>query len=105
MVLAELDPIIVGYRAMKKGLLNLTVPARVAGVHLDLINVIEAVASDIEAMRHVFTDPLLTMLRMKRYTDDAAGLYYALKNIDTLLTRAGIMYAEGEFYAPPPDAN
>ncbi len=91
-VLAELDPIIAGYQAVKKDLLNLTVPAQAAKVHLDLINVIEAVTNDIKAMREVFNDPLLTMLRMKRYPDDAAGLYYALRNINALLVEFGVKF-------------
>ena len=63
-VLAELDPIIAGYKGMNKGLLNLIVPTQVAGAHLDLINVIEAVTNDIIAMREVFTDPLLSLIHI-----------------------------------------
>ncbi len=86
-LLTELVPIANTYRAMRDEMLVTEVPTDLVQEHLDLINVYQAVLSDVEAMQQAFSDPLLTMMRMKRYPDDAAGLFFALQNMYTALVK------------------
>ncbi len=47
-------------------------------------------------MRIAFDDPILALVRVKRYEDDAAGMYYAMKNIFDTLHTAGVRYQYDE---------
>ena len=57
------------------------VPRRFAKQHLDLINVYNAMFKNIEAMTVANEDPVLPLLRIKRYQDDVQGLALALNNL------------------------
>ncbi|MCA9357071.1 hypothetical protein H6784_03860 [Candidatus Nomurabacteria bacterium] len=70
-----------GYRRNRDDFLNTPVPAFLVKEHLDIINTFHAVHMDIEAMTKVLDDPAFTLLRLKRYQDDAEGLGYALQNL------------------------
>lgn len=77
------------YIKLLKQSLQVPVPSTVATEHLLLINALQALLADITAMRNAFTDPMLTLLRMKRYQDDAAGLYIAITTLFTVLSDSG----------------
>ena len=80
-MLEDLEPIANTYRTMRDEMLAMEVPSNLAREHLDLLNIFQAILTDVEAMQQAFSDPLLTMMRMKRYPDDAAGLFFALQNM------------------------
>ncbi len=61
--------------------LKLSVPAILVKEHLDLVNVYQALHNDILAMSEATEDPMLSLVRLKRYEDDAKGLGYALQNM------------------------
>ncbi len=88
-VLVALDIKIEVYKNILRDTKALTVPTDLQKEHLDLLNSYQAVLSDIQAMRTAFTDPMLTLLRMKRYQGDAEGLNTALTTIFTKLRTAG----------------
>ncbi len=70
------------------------VPRQFIKPHLDLINVYHALHIDINAMAEATTDPMVTLVRLKRYEDDAAGLYFAFSNMhDSLLPYAAVFGA------------
>lgn len=79
--LTELRSLVEVYRGYRDDTLLIPVPAFLAKEHLDLINTYHAIHNDIEAMTKVFDDPAVTLLRLKRYQDDASGLAYALQNM------------------------
>jgi hypothetical protein len=79
--LSELEPIVASYVATVKDLLEVAVPNTYTKEHLDLLNAVNAVKIDIEAMQKLETDPMYTLLRMKRYEDDVLGMSNALKNL------------------------
>jgi hypothetical protein len=66
---------------MRDATLAIPVPAFAAKQHLDLINTYHALYESISAMAISFEDPALTLIRMKRYQDDATGLDFALQNM------------------------
>lgn len=95
-ILTYLKPIREVYEKIIRDTLDLSVPAPLIQEHLNLLNTYEAIHSDIEAMEKAFEDPLLTLARIKRYEDDAAGLLLALANLHEALKAMGIIYAEDE---------
>ncbi len=79
--IAELKAIAQIYQKTLDATLKLTVPSRLAKEHLDLINVYHALAVDTDAMTKALDDPMLSLVRIKRYQDDAEGLALALQNM------------------------
>ena len=69
------------YKNYRDDALLIPVPEFLVKEHLDLINTFNAIHQDIEAMTMVMEDPAQTMLRLKRYEDDATGLAYAAQNM------------------------
>lgn len=72
--LQKLKPKAAVYTALLKETLTLPVPNTATVEHLALVNSYQAILSDITAMSNAFDDPMLALLRIKRYQDDAAGL-------------------------------
>ncbi len=77
----ELTRVAEVYAKYRDDALLLPVPKEFAKEHLDLINTSHAVSADIEAMTQINNDPMVTLLRLKRYDDDIAGLVTASKNM------------------------
>lgn len=69
------------YKTMRDQALAAPVPTIFTKEHLDLINVYEALYQDISAMQYTLDDPAVTLLRVRRYQDDALGLQLALANM------------------------
>lgn len=83
--LNKLDPLIAMYKNMRDQTLATPVPQGFEKQHLDLINVYQAIFAGISDMKLIFTDPVVSLLRIKRYPDDARGLGNALTNMYTAL--------------------
>lgn len=84
--MGELVEIANGYTSILDQSLLVPVPATFIKQHLDLINTYSAVQKDVLAMTKHAEDPALTLVRLKRYQDDALGLKLALENMnDSLL--------------------
>ena len=79
--IAELEARSEAYKKMRDETLATPVPEPMMKEHLDLINTYHAVHKDIEAMAIAVDDPAFSLLRLKRYEDDAAGLGFALANM------------------------
>jgi hypothetical protein len=79
--LNKLDPLISMYKNMRDQTLATPVPAGFEKQHLDLINVYQAVYATLDGMKLVFADPVVALLRVQRYQDDATGLAIALQNM------------------------
>lgn len=95
-VLKELQPIAQAYIDMISGLLLLETPSTLSKQHVDLLNTLVMIHTDIVAMQEAFSDPLRALVRVKRYYDDAQGLFYALDNIRTALEARGVVYTSTE---------
>jgi hypothetical protein len=87
--LAALDSKTEYYKNVLRDTKKLPVPSLSAQDHIHLINSYQAIANDIEAMRSAFDDPMLTLLRIKRYQDDALGLEQSIINVYTSLLDRG----------------
>ncbi len=84
-LLTKLDPIILMYKNMRNETLATPVPRGFEKQHLDLINVYQAMYATLGGMKLAFNDPVVALLRIKRYQDDATGLGIALQNIYKIL--------------------
>lgn len=69
------------YKQYRDNTLATPVPKDFVKVHLDLINVYNALHNSIDAMAKTDEDPVVTLVRLKRYEDDATGLTVALNQI------------------------
>ncbi|NCN12019.1 hypothetical protein GW937_01725 [Candidatus Kaiserbacteria bacterium] len=78
---SELEIIANVYKNYRDDTLKIPVPAFLAKEHLDLINTYHAIHEDIRALSVIFTDPAVSLLRLKRYQDDATGLGLAFQNM------------------------
>jgi hypothetical protein len=94
--LKALKPIEQAYAAALRSILAVETPSSFAKQHVDLLNALSMVKTDITAMQQTFSDPLGSLLRIKRYEDDVKGLFYALDTIRTVLEKNGIVYTSGE---------
>jgi hypothetical protein len=69
------------YRKMRDDSLLIPVPSLFVKEHLDAINVYNALYNDILTMSKALSDPMLTLVRLKRYEEDALGLALAFQNL------------------------
>ncbi|HEY0964410.1 MAG TPA: hypothetical protein VGE31_01300 [Candidatus Paceibacterota bacterium] len=84
--MAELVVIANGYKSLRDATLTIPVPALFLKQHLDLLNTYNALHHDISGMSQSFDDPVVALMSLKRYEDDARGLELALQNIHTALS-------------------
>lgn len=92
--LRELGPIVDAYANIIRDTLALPVPDIFANAHINLLNAYEAVYTDIYSMQFAFSDPLLTLARVRVYEDDMASFGFALKEIKTILDAQNILYTK-----------
>lgn len=93
---SELQAITNAYKAYRDDTLKLPVPAILAKEHLDLINTYNAIHIDVQAMTGILEDPAITLLRLRRYQDDATALGYALQNMFFALENTDASFSEGD---------
>ena len=79
--LAKLVPLAEMYKALRDDALNTPVPERFAENHLNLVNAYHTMYLNIENFNLIFDDPLVALLRIKRYQDDATALAITLENV------------------------
>ncbi len=72
--LEQLKPLAEMYKKLRDDALAAPVPERFAEDHLNLINAYHAMYRNITDFQLIFEDPLVALLRIKRYQDDATAL-------------------------------
>lgn len=92
--LNKLDPVISMYKKLRDQTMATPVPAGFEKQHLDLINVYNAMYSSLDGIKKSFSDPVVALLRIKRYQDDATGLGNALQNMYTKLYPYADLFTE-----------
>ncbi len=73
------------YKALRDEALAIPVPESLMKEHLDLINTYHALYKNLSDLQLAFDDPMVALMRVKRYQDDATGLGNALANMFTAL--------------------
>jgi len=79
--LKKLNPLALMYKNLRDQSIATPVPEPFLKQHLDLINTYQALYKNLSDMQLVFSDPVVALMRVKRYQDDAIGLSLALQNI------------------------
>ena len=74
------------YKSLRDEALATPVPRAFMKEHLDLINTYHALYKNLSDMQLAFDDPMVALMRVKRYQDDATGLGNALVNMFNSLT-------------------
>lgn len=69
------------YKALRDEALATPVPEALLKEHLDLINTYHALYKNLSDMQLAFEDPMVALMRVKRYKDDTTGLGNALANM------------------------
>lgn len=80
--LSRLDPIIAGYKGLIGDFLQISVPSDAVSIHLNLLNSMSDVLSNIEGMRQTFSDPLRGFVATSQYKKHALDLSLAMKNLE-----------------------
>jgi hypothetical protein len=95
-LLEALAPIKNVYTGTIEDALRMNVPDELADEHMNLLNVLEAIRTDIEAMQVAFTDPLYALARIRFYEKDTKDLFNAFQTIAQVLTQHTVTYAKEE---------
>ncbi len=94
--LQKLEPLITMYKNLRDQTLATPVPTGFEKQHLDLINVYQAMYATLDGMKLVFSDPVVALLRVKRYQDDSLGLRKALENVYSSLVPHVRLFTEND---------
>lgn len=79
--LAELAPLAEMYRKLRDDAIATPVPDRFVEEHVLLINAYHAMYRNLTDFQIVFKDPIIALLRIKRYQDDATALGIAMNRM------------------------
>ncbi len=94
--IAELKMLGEGYKTLRDKTLTIPVPALFTKQHLDLLNTYNALHHDIAGMSQSVEDPVVAMMSLKRYEDDAYGLELAAQNMYVALTPYAGLFTEND---------
>lgn len=92
----ELRLISAVYKNTLEDSLAIPVPSIFLKEHLDLLNSYKALHEDIEAMTLSLSDPMVALVRIKRYQDDALGLRLSGENMYTALQPYTGLFSEND---------
>jgi len=84
------------YKALRDEALATPVPQSLIKQHLDLINTYHALYKNISDMQMAFDDPMVSLMRIKRYQDDATGLGFALTNLFNALVPHASLFTQSD---------
>lgn len=90
-----LDTKISAYEYLLAHTLEIPTPPVAVTDQVALVNSYKAILEDIKSMQQAFDDPMYTLLRLKRYQDDASGLLMAIGNLYNTLIVNEATWSEG----------
>ncbi len=76
--------------------LKIPVPSIFVKEHLDLMNVYNALYNDALGVSVVLDDPLLALIRIKRFNDDSKGMSIALENMYLALEKSSYIFTTND---------
>lgn len=95
--LKDLLPLQSAIVSMQNELLALPVPSAYADLHLDYINIHQALAGNLAAMQQAFDDPLYAFVRVRGHREDAELFLFVLGEIYKKLTQEdNLVFTESE---------
>lgn len=94
--IGELKVLADGYKTLRDKTLIIPVPALFVKQHLDLLNTYNALHHDIGGMGQSVEDPVVALMSLKRYEDDALGLQLAMQNMYVALTPYASLFSASD---------
>jgi len=104
--LEELDSYIIFYDKFVPAILSIPVPKVLAAAHLDFVNAMNAYGSVLRSVRTVFRDPFAAATGMKQIEAVFGALSAARSEMDALMKKNGVIFAEdelGAIFGPVPE--
>lgn len=87
-ILSKLDPIIKQIEEVIAGMIKISVPSKIAVLHLDLINVFEKIAESLRDIKLVDTDPIVAIGAISQYPKNNDQLELILGKLATAINNA-----------------
>lgn len=81
--LNKIDNTITAGRGLIEDLLKIEVPSRAVSVHLEFLNSVSRLVSDVEAMREISNDPVRSLAGIKQYGPDILTFQNSFKKLNT----------------------
>lgn len=94
--LKQLPQIESGYNNIVEALKVIPVPPSLVEEHLVLLNSFLALRDNVSGMELLFDDPIVAFVRVRRYQDDANGLYEAIESLRKKFETGSIVYEKTE---------
>lgn len=95
-LLSDLAIISNAYKNIVTDMLKVPVPAEIATEHLMLLNAFAAIRDDVSGMEQVFTDPMLSYIRVKRYQGDVDGLAASIEGVRQTLEEKKLVFDKND---------
>ncbi len=94
--LSALEPLRTMYAQTIVDALKMNVPNSLIEQHLAFLNACEASLTNVQAMQATYTDPLLSLARLKEYNSTRRELYLSFKNLAIAFNTEGLYFEKGE---------
>ncbi len=95
--LEKLNSLVSSYRGVVNDLLALNVPSTLISEHLAFINNAQALVEDVEEMKHIFEDPLQSLIYLRRYIySSSANTLESIQQIKKFLSSHGVVFQQGD---------
>lgn len=80
--LAKLDPIIKSYQSAIHSILQVTVPSKAIGYHMVYLNTMSSLLYDLQGLRQVLTDPLMSYVAFTNFQKDTVKLNVVITSMN-----------------------
>lgn len=90
--IAQLQIMSQSYDTILKDYLSLKIPKNIASLHLELVNIISALSTDIAGMAKINSDPVITAGSLARDSKDTDDLYAILGKINAYFQNQGVVF-------------
>ena len=95
--IVKLDPIIIRYNLILNQINSISVPQELVGYHVELLNSVSRILTDVKGFRVMFEDPILGLAGVSSYYQDVEAMKVSLGRIRSLLQSKGISFEQGEY--------
>ncbi len=92
----KLDPIIAGYIAILNKLLVLPVPQDHVTIHINLVNNLNKVITNIQGFRVMFDDPIIGIITVGSYYEDMDSLQVSVGELRNIFRQNGVRFEQTE---------
>lgn len=95
--IAKLDPIIFDYTAILQKIIATPVPQTYANTHLELVNNLSKVLTDVKGFRGMFDDPIVGLMTVGNYYKDIELMRTSVENIKNIFSQNGVTFTQTEY--------